>query len=96
MLRDSRRLRLLAQGRLVNPAAAEGHPAAVRDTSFENQALCVEFFAANRSRLDVCVHDIPIEIDQAVARLKLTVVGVQIDVLAPEQVAYASSRKAGT
>lgn len=96
VLRDGRRLRLLAQGRLVNLAAAEGHPAAVMDMSFSNQALCVEFFAANRSGLDVRVHDVPIEIDQAVARLKLTAMGVQIDVLTPEQVTYVSSWKAGT
>lgn len=96
VLHDGRRLRLLAQGRLVNLAAAEGHPAAVMDMSFSNQAMCVEFIAANHSSLDVRVHEVPVEIDQTVARLKLTAMGVRVDVLTPEQVAYAGSWKEGT
>lgn len=96
VLRDGRRLRLLAEGRLVNLAAAEGHPAAVMDMSFANQALCVEFFCAKRPALEALVHDVPIEIDQQVARLKLAAMGVGIDTLTPGQVAYAASWKGGT
>jgi adenosylhomocysteinase len=96
VLRDGRRLRLLAEGRLVNLAAAEGHPAAVMDMSFANQALCAEFLAARRPKLEVLVHDVPTEIDQQVARLKLAAMGVTIDVLTTEQLAYAASWKSGT
>jgi adenosylhomocysteinase len=96
VLSDGRRLRLLAEGRLVNLAAAEGHPAAVMDMSFANQALCVEFLAAKRARLEAAVHDVPLEIDQEVARLKLAAIGAPVDVLSPEQLAYASSWQAGT
>jgi adenosylhomocysteinase len=95
-LRDGRRLRLLAQGRLVNLAAAEGHPAAVMDMSFANQALCAEFFAASGRRLEIAVHEVPIEIDQKVATLKLAAMGVEIDTLTLEQLAYAASWKSGT
>jgi adenosylhomocysteinase len=96
VLADGRRLRLLAEGRLVNLAAAEGHPAAVMDMSFANQALCVEFLAAKRAQLAPGVHDVPLEIDQQVARLKLAALGASIDVLTPQQVAYAASWLAGT
>ena len=95
-LDDGRRLRLLAQGRLVNLVAAEGHPPAVMDMSFGNQSLCVEFFAAKRAKLAAAVHDVPIEIDREVARLKLSAVAVAIDVLSPEQLAYAASWQSGT
>jgi adenosylhomocysteinase len=87
---------LLAEGRLVNLVAAEGHPPAVMDMSFGNQALCVEFLAAKRPSLAVAVHDVPLEIDQEVARLKLAAVGVPIDVLTAEQLAYAASWQSGT
>ena len=96
VLGDGRRLRLLAEGRLVNLAAAEGHPAAVMDMSFANQALCVEFFCAKRLKLEALVHDVPTEIDREVARLKLAAMGVTIDELNPAQVAYALSWNAGT
>jgi len=96
VLGDGRRLRLLAEGRLVNLAAAEGHPAAVMDMSFANQALCVEFFCAKRLKLEALVHDVPTEIDREVARLKLAAMGVTIDELTPAQVAYALSWNAGT
>ncbi|HLF10278.1 MAG TPA: adenosylhomocysteinase [Gammaproteobacteria bacterium] len=96
VLRDGRRLRLLAEGRLVNLAAAEGHPAAVMDMSFANQALCAEFLAAARVRLEAGLHDVPLEIDEQVARLKLAAIGAAVDVLTPEQLAYASSWQAGT
>ena len=95
-LDDGRRLRLLAQGRLVNLVAAEGHPPAVMDMSFGNQALCVEVLAAKRANLAAAVHDVPIEIDREVARLKLSAVAVAIDVLSPEQLAYAASWQSGT
>jgi len=96
VLRDGRRLRLLAQGRLVNLAAAEGHPAAVMDMSFANQALCVEFLGAKGPKLEARVHEVPIEIDQQVARLKLAAMAVGIDVLTADQVAYATSWISGT
>ena len=95
-LADGRRLRLLAEGRLVNLAAAEGHPAAVMDMSFANQALCAEFFAKSRGKLEAKVHDVPIDIDQEVARLKLAAMGITIDVLTPAQLAYANAWKEGT
>jgi adenosylhomocysteinase len=95
VLADGRRLRLLAEGRLVNLVAAEGHPPAVMDMSFGNQALCVEFFA-KRPSLAAVVHDVPLEIDRRVARLKLAAVGVPIDVLTSEQLAYAASWQSGT
>jgi len=96
VLRNGRRLRLLAEGRLVNLAAAEGHPAAVMDMSFANQALCVEYLAVKRPKLAPLVHDVPLEIDQEVARLKLAAMGLSVDVLTPEQLAYAASWTGGT
>lgn len=95
-LPDGRRLYLLAEGRLVNLAAAEGHPAAVMDMSFANQALCTEFFVTHRQQLAPAVHEVPIEIDRTVARLKLAAMNVAIDVLTPEQLAYATSWQTGT
>jgi adenosylhomocysteinase len=95
-LHDGRRLRLLAEGRLVNLAAAEGHPSAVMDMSFANQALCAEYFARGRERLAVGMHDVPQEIDREVARLKLAALGVAIDTLTPEQVAYRCAWREGT
>jgi len=93
---DGRRLYLLAEGRLVNLAAAEGHPAAVMDMSFANQALCAEFFVAHRHALTPAVHEVPIEIDRAVSRLKLAAMNVAIDALTPEQLSYAASWQSGT
>ncbi|MFZ5509646.1 MAG: adenosylhomocysteinase [Pseudomonadota bacterium] len=95
-LRDGRLLRLLSQGRLVNLAAAEGHPSAVMDMSFANQALCAEWLARNRGRLERGVHPVPREIDEQVARLKLQAMGLTIDALTPEQQAYLASWRAGT
>jgi adenosylhomocysteinase len=95
-LRDGRTLRLLAQGRLVNLAAAEGHPSSVMDMSFANQALCAEYFAARRGRLENRVHDVPPEIDREVARRKLAAMDVAIDMLTPEQSAYLASWREGT
>ena len=95
-LPNGRRLRLLVGGRLVNLAAAEGHPAAVMDMSFANQALCAEYLARSGGRLASSVHQVPIEIDAAVARLKLAAMGTAIDALTPQQIAYAGSWNEGT
>ncbi len=95
-LGDDRRLYLLAEGRLVNLAAAEGHPAAVMDMSFANQALAVEWIARNHEGLEQRVYGVPQEIDSEVARLKLQAMGVEIDELTPEQEAYLTSWEQGT
>jgi adenosylhomocysteinase len=95
-LADGRRLVLLAEGRLVNLGAAEGHPAAVMDMSFANQALCVEWIAANRGSLERGVYPVPEEIDATVARLKLRSMGVEIDELTEEQEHYLHSFDLGT
>jgi len=93
---DGRRINLLAEGRLVNLSAAEGHPASVMDMSFANQALAVEHIVKQGSDLTVAVHGVPAEIDAEVARLKLTAMGVEIDELTDEQVAYLHSWEQGT
>jgi adenosylhomocysteinase len=90
-LADGRRLNLLAQGRVVNLAAGEGHPASVMDMSFAGQALCVEHLVANAGRLKPGVLPVPEEIDDEVARLKLASLGVQIDELSEDQRIYRSS-----
>jgi adenosylhomocysteinase len=95
-LPDGRRLNLLGEGRLVNLAAAEGHPAAVMDMSFANQALSVEWIVQNAGDLGPEVHPVPDEIDREVARLKLTAMGVEIDRLTEEQADYLRSWKQGT
>jgi adenosylhomocysteinase len=95
-LADGRRIHLLGEGRLVNLAAAEGHPAAVMDMSFANQALSVEWVAARRGELSPGVHAVPADIDADVARLKLRAMGVEIDELTAEQEEYLRSWKQGT
>jgi adenosylhomocysteinase len=95
-LADGRRLHLLGEGRLVNLSAAEGHPAAVMDMSFANQALCVEWIAKHHSELEPKVYPVPPEIDQEVARLKLRGMGVEIDTLTADQEAYLRSWEEGT
>jgi adenosylhomocysteinase len=95
-LADGRRLYLLAEGRLLNLAAAEGHPAAVMDMSFANQALAVELLARSEKRLSPGVHPVPQAIDEEVARLKLDAMGIAIDSLTPEQRRYLSSWEEGT
>ncbi|MGQ0669959.1 MAG: adenosylhomocysteinase [Actinomycetota bacterium] len=95
-LEDGRRLHLLAEGRLVNLAAAEGHPAAVMDMSFANQALAVEWVVRQAGTLGPAVHPVPAEIDAEVARLKLRAMGIEIDALTPEQEEYLSSWESGT
>lgn len=95
-LGDGRRLFLLAEGRLLNLAAAEGHPAAVMDMSFANQALSVAHLASSGGRLDRTVHGVPQSIDEAVARLKLEAMGVGIDALTEAQRRYLESWQEGT
>jgi adenosylhomocysteinase len=95
-LEDGRRLHLLGEGRLVNLAAAEGHPAAVMDMSFANQALSVEWLVRNHAILEKRVYPVPEEIDREVARLKLRAMGVEIDSLTREQERYLSSWEHGT
>jgi adenosylhomocysteinase len=95
-LADGRRINLLGEGRLVNLAAAEGHPAAVMDMSFANQALSVEWIVKNHSTLEKRVYPVPVEIDREVARLKLRAMGVEIDELTAEQDEYLHSWQQGT
>jgi adenosylhomocysteinase len=95
-LGDGRRLYLIADGRLVNLAAAEGHPAAVMDMSFANQALSAEFVVEHAAELEPRVYDVPPEIDREIARLKLETMGVEIDRLTEEQARYLASWDEGT
>jgi adenosylhomocysteinase len=95
-LMDGRRLYLLGEGRLINLAAAEGHPASVMDMSFADQALCVEYLATRSQRLPADVYPVPAEIDQEVARLKLASMDITIDELTEEQRKYLSSWEEGT
>jgi adenosylhomocysteinase len=96
VMADGRRLLLLAEGRLVNLGAAEGHPAAVMDMSFADQALTAEWLVTNAGELTPGVYDVPTEIDREVARLKLAAMGVGIDTLTPEQQEYLSSWQFGS
>ena len=95
-LADGRRLHVIAEGRLVNLAAAEGHPAAVMDMSFANQALCAEHIAKHHSEMKPDVYDVPKVIDAEVARLKLRAMAVDIDKLTAEQEKYLTSWESGT
>jgi adenosylhomocysteinase len=95
-LADGRRFFLLGEGRLINLAAAEGHPASVMDMSFANQSLCAEYIVRNRGKLEIKVHDVPKEIDNEVARLKIKALGTAIDTLTREQKKYLASWKEGT
>lgn len=96
LLPDGRRIYLLAEGRLVNLAAAEGHPASVMDMSFADQALAAEYAAKHADELEVRVYDVPPEIDREVARLKLETMGIEIDSLTKEQEEYLRSWTIGT
>ncbi len=96
LLKDGRKLYLLGEGRLVNLAAAEGHPASVMDMSFANQALSIEHLAKNVEKLEKKVYSVPVEIDKQVARLKLEAMGIAIDKLTPEQEKYLASWTEGT
>ncbi|HEV2493671.1 MAG TPA: adenosylhomocysteinase [Terriglobia bacterium] len=95
-LRDGRKIYLLGEGRLINLAAAEGHPAVVMDMSFANQALSAEYMAKHAKELEAKVYPVPVDIDKTVARLKLESMGVAIDKLTPEQEAYLTSWSEGT
>jgi adenosylhomocysteinase len=95
-LRSGRTIHVLGQGRLVNLACAEGHPASVMDMSFGTQALAAEWAATRRRKLSVEVHKVPAELDRKVATLKLQSMGVRIDRLTPEQVKYLASWEMGT
>ena len=95
-LPDGRNLYLLGEGRLINLAAAEGHPSAVMDMSFANQALAAEYMVKNAASLEVRVYDVPEDMDAEIARLKLASLGAEIDVFTPEQVEYLASWNMGT
>ena len=95
-LRDGRRIYLLGEGRLINLAAAEGHPASVMDMSFANQALSCEYLVKNHANLEKKVFAVPVELDKRVARLKLEAMGVKIDKLTPQQEEYLASWSEGT
>jgi len=95
-LEDGRRISVLGEGRLINLAAAEGHPSAVMDMSFANQALSAEYMIQNSCRLEKAVHRVPEKIDQEIARLKLEAMGIEIDTLTEEQRRYLSSWQSGT
>jgi adenosylhomocysteinase len=95
-LADGRRIYLLGEGRLINLAAAEGHPASVMDMSFADQALCLEYLVKNRGKLKPMVYAVPEDIDKTVARLKLAAMGITIDSLTPAQKKYLSSWQEGT
>jgi adenosylhomocysteinase len=95
-LEDGRRLFLIAEGRLVNLSSAEGHPAAVMDMSFANQALSAEYVVTNAANLERRVYPVPSEIDSEIARLKLATMGIEIDTLTEEQAKYLASWDEGT
>jgi adenosylhomocysteinase len=95
-MQDGRKLFLLGEGRLVNLAAAEGHPAAVMDMSFANQALGAEWIAVNHHKLEKQVYELPHDVDQEIARLKLHAMQVRIDYLTDEQHRYLTSWQEGT
>jgi adenosylhomocysteinase len=96
ILTDGKRINLLGEGRLINLAAAEGHPASVMDMSFANQALSLEYLIKNYDKLQKQVYSVPVEIDSQIARLKLDAMGIEIDTLTPEQTRYLSSWEEGT
>jgi adenosylhomocysteinase len=95
-LDDGRKINILGEGRLVNLAAAEGHPASVMDMSFANQALSAEYMVKNADSLENQVYGVPEEIDREIARIKLDAMGIEIDTLTDEQVKYLDSWEEGT
>jgi adenosylhomocysteinase len=95
-LQNNRRLYILGEGRLINLAAAEGHPSAVMDMSFANQALCAEYIAKNYKKFEKKVYSVPEEIDRKIASLKLKSMGIKIDILTKEQKGYLESWEMGT
>jgi len=94
--KNGRKINILAEGRLINLASAEGHPASVMDMSFANQALAAEFMVKNAKTLEKRVYSVPAEVDAEIARIKLSAMGVKIDELTPEQVKYLNSWEEGT
>ena len=94
--RDGRKVYVLGEGRLINLAAAEGHPASVMDMSFANQALSAEYMVKNHSKLEKKVYSVPEDLDKQVAKMKLESMGVKIDRLTPEQEAYLAGWQEGT
>jgi len=94
--KDGRKINILGEGRLINLASAEGHPASVMDMSFANQALAAEFMIKNAAKLEKRVYSVPAEVDAEIARIKLSAMGVKIDKLTPEQVKYLNSWEEGT
>jgi adenosylhomocysteinase len=94
--KDGRAINLLGEGRLVNLAAAEGHPASVMDMSFANQALAAEYMLRNADKLEKRVYSLPVEVDQEIARLKLEAMGIRIDALTEEQFQYLNQWQKGT
>ncbi|MBD2740789.1 adenosylhomocysteinase [Coleofasciculus sp. FACHB-1120] len=95
-LQNGKSVIVLGEGRLINLAAAEGHPSAVMDMSFANQALACEHLVKNKGKLEPGLHSIPVEVDKEIARLKLQAMGVQIDSLTPDQIEYINSWTSGT
>ncbi len=95
-LKDGRRLNLLGEGRLINLAAAEGHPAAVMDMSFAGQAMAAKYLVDNKGKLENKVYTIPEELDQSIASIKLSSMGIEIDALTEEQISYLNSWEEGT
>ncbi|MBG1265035.1 adenosylhomocysteinase [Nostoc sp. WHI] len=95
-LKNGKSVVVLGQGRLINLAAAEGHPSAVMDMSFANQALACEFLVKNKGKLEPGLHSIPVEVDQEIARLKLQAIGITIDSLTADQIEYINSWTSGT
>lgn len=95
-LKSGKSVIVLGEGRLINLAAAEGHPSAVMDMSFANQALACEYLVKNKGKLEPGLHSIPVEVDKEIARLKLQAMGISLDTLTPEQVEYMNSWTVGT
>jgi len=96
VLKNNKRIYLLGDGRLINLAAAEGHPASVMDMSFATQALEAEYVTKRKGKLAVAVHDVPVQIEQQVSRLKLKSMSIDIDKLTAEQVEYLATSSEGT
>ena len=94
--KDGRKINILGEGRLINLASAEGHPASVMDMSFANQALAAEYMVKNASKLENKVYSVPADIDAEIARIKLSAMGIEIDTLTEEQVKYLNSWQEGT
>ncbi|MFB2836189.1 adenosylhomocysteinase [Floridanema evergladense] len=95
-LNNGKSVIVIGEGRLVNLAAAEGHPSAVMDMSFANQALACEYLAKNKGKLEAGIHSVPVELDKEIARLKLQAMGISIDSLTPDQIEYINSWTSGT